>query len=131
MRKLTTGNEGSVQPHITVWACDEPGVGGASHEYDIVLTIPDPDNSGVMDSFKDVVTKIKFQKGAIHEAGINGLTNEALLAVVQDRLNGFANGQFSNADTVEALQHVKLAVECLERRTRERAARGAEGKHVA
>lgn len=131
MRKLETGNEGSVEKCIEVWALDEPGIGGACHEYDIVLSVPSPNNDGLMDSFNETSTKIKFQKGAIHEAGINGITNESLLAVVQDRLQGFANGQFSNHDTRIALLHVECALESLARRTRERLARGVEGKHLA
>lgn len=131
MRKLETGNEGSVEKCIEVWALDEPGPGGACHEYDIVLSVPSPNNDGLMDSFNETSTKIKFQKGAIHEAGINGITNESLLAVVIDRLNGFANGPFKNAQTMHALNHCRLALEALEERTKERAARGVEGKHVA
>lgn len=131
MRKLHTGNEGSVEKCIQVWALDEPGIGGGCHEYEIVLSVPHPNNDGLMDAFDETSTKIKFQKGAIHEAGINGITNEALLAIVIDRLDGFANGPFSNAQTMHALNHCRLAVEALEERTRERAARGVEGKHVA
>jgi len=35
---------------------------------------------------------ILFQNGPIGEVGVNGVTNEALLAIVADRLRGFQGG---------------------------------------
>ena len=38
--------------------------------------------------------EIRFQNGPIAEAGVNGLTHEALLAVLEDRLVGFQSGPY-------------------------------------
>lgn len=123
MRILELGSEGSVNPVLQIQVTDEKGVGGANHEYQIVRKHEDmPD---------ETYCQISFQNGAIHEAGINGITNETLLAIVIDRLEGFASGQFSNEYTVRALAHCNSALEELQERTRERESRGVEGKHVA
>lgn len=121
VKTLSAGNEGSVNPNLQVQVLDEPGVGGASHHYAVVLKRDkEPD---------ETVTEVRFQKGAIQEAGINGSTNEAVLAIVIDRLEGFQKGQYASDDTEMALQHCRAALNALERRTKERAARGVEGKH--
>jgi len=46
---------------------------------------------------------IKFQTGSPDLRGINGTTNEALLAIVMDRLKCFQRGQFPCAENDEAL----------------------------
>lgn len=119
MRQLNLGNEGSVNPTLAVNVLDTPGAGGACHEYEVKT------------SEGNVVTKVSFQNGAIHEAGINGSTNEALLAIVIDRLQGFAAGPYPSRETSLALTKCQEALHWLEHRTKERASRGVEGKHEA
>lgn len=75
-------------------------------------------------------TGISFQNGPVKEHGVNGVTNEALLAILIDRIE-FLNGKFHSADNDKALNHCKLALEALERRTKERMARGVEGLEQA
>lgn len=70
---------------------------------------------------------IKFQDGNPHEE-INGITNEALLAVVEDRLLGFQRGPFSCRENALALTKLQEAMMWLQKRTREREERGVEGK---
>jgi hypothetical protein len=73
--------------------------------------------------------RIYFQQGPIAEAGVNGVSNEALLAVVEDRLQGFQAGEFANRETAIALTKVQEAIMWLHKRTRDRIARGVEGTH--
>lgn len=94
------------------------GEGGASHIYSLKL----PGNRGTHNLF--------FQRGAIKENGVNGITNEALLAIVADRLEGFQSGQFACEANAIALSKIREAIEALHGRTRERLARGVEGTHA-
>jgi hypothetical protein len=70
-----------------------------------------------------------FQNGPIAEVGTNGLTHEALAAVIIDRLEGFQRGPYACADNAEALEHYRAAMNALRRRTLARVARGVEGTH--
>ena len=107
---------------IEVRALGEPGAGGACLEY-VVLA------QNVFGE-RAFGSHIKFQTGNPAE-GINGLSNESILAVVRDRLEGFVNGPFGSPESSEALAHVIMAMECLQRRTAERIARCVEGQAVA
>lgn len=122
MRILELGNEGSVNPLLEIHVTDQSGPGGANHEYEIYRK-----HEG--DTPDELYTKISFQNGAIQEAGINGITNEALLAIVIDRLEGFAAGPFPSEETNHALKHCRHALLAMESRTKERVERGVEGKH--
>lgn len=57
-----------------------------------------------------------------------GVTNEALLAVVQDRLECFQEGQYPCAENEGALRHVRLALAELHHRTGRRVNQGIEGQ---
>ena len=100
---------------FTVTVTDPPANGGASHHYTIEPGEP------------CLPTHIRFQKGIVNEAGVNGVSDESLLAIIIDRAEGFASGLFASADGVEALDHMKKALDCLERRFLDRQKRGVEG----
>jgi len=72
-------------------------------------------------------TRIRFQNGPIKEHGINGLSQEVLIAVLIDRLEGFQSGQFKCHDNQVALDSLQNARLWLHKRTVDRAARGVEG----
>ena len=103
-------------PHMTPGA---PGAGGANHEYSITWRALNPDDDGT--------TWIHFQNGPIKENGINGITQEALLVIVIDRLRSFQAGPFSSPFNATALDRCEDALRLLQRRTRDRIARGVEG----
>ena len=110
----TVSGDQAVQLEIKVM--DEPGQGGANHHYDI--------------ESKDSLTVlgvIRFQNGPIKEFGVNGITQEALLAVVIDRLRSFQAGQYSCRENAIALTHCEEALMWLQRRTVARIKRGVEG----
>jgi hypothetical protein len=60
---------------------------------------------------------------------VNGITNEVLLAIVLDRLNGFQQGEFKSRENALAITKIEEAMHWLHHRTREREARGVEGTH--
>ncbi len=125
MRELTSHKLNGLNDAIVITVMDEPGDGNACHEYAIVVNPPDPPVVGYHGRVLD--TRISFQKGPIAEAGYNGNSNEALLAIVQDRLEGFQSGPYACRENALALTHIQDAMHWLQHRTRERLARGVEG----
>lgn len=111
----------SVNHQVKITVVDEPGAGGACHAYAIAWP-------GVADG-PDPGCYVTFQNGPIKECGINGVTQEALLAILIDRLKSFQSGPFACEANAKALQHVQDALHHLQLRTRERIARGVEGTH--
>jgi hypothetical protein len=117
MREIATHKINPVNDKLVVEALDGPGPGGASHLYRI--TLPSA-------YFADLI----FQNGPIAEAGINGITHEALLAILIDRLEGFQGGPFKSQTNGDALYHLREALKFLHSRTKERMSRGVEGTHT-
>jgi hypothetical protein len=70
-----------------------------------------------------------FQNGpiSVDGNGVNGVTHEALLAIVADRLRSFQKGQYSCKANACALTHIEEAMHWLQQRTIERMRRGVEG----
>ena len=125
MRTLTdhiASGDQAVQLNITVM--DEPGAGGANHAYHIDWqTDISHDPTTVMPNSLD----IHFQEGPIKEFGVNGVTQEGLLAIVIDRLRSFQAGPFACDENAVALKFCENALQVLQTRTRLRMARGVEG----
>ena len=103
---------------------DEPGQGGASHHYE--LRVQQGPERGIM------AQTIRFQDGAISKPeDVNGITNEALLAVLIDRLRGFqgllemktGKQGFPSRENAIALTKLEEALLWLQKRTRDRLAR--------
>lgn len=114
------------QNQLVVGVVDHPGSGGASHAYSITGF-----SSGQNPSFFGIPyidgALILFQNGPIKEAGLNGITHEALLAILIDRLRSFDSGPFRSRANSIALTKLEEALFWLHSRTRERLARGVEG----
>lgn len=131
MRNLTThiveGDSSNHQLQIAV--TDNPGHGGAYHRYEIT-GLNTLKNESRLDPYEGVDKKIiLFQNGPIKEFGVNGLTQESLLAIIIDRLECFQNGPFKSDYNQEALEHCQKALNALQKRTRERISRGVEGQN--
>lgn len=124
MRELTGHRVNPTNDLLKVLVLDEPGAGGACHKYEIIL----PTGNALLAAPANV--KIAFQNGPIAEAGINGITHEALLAILEDRLVGFQNGPYAHPDNEAALTFIRSAQQVLHNRTKERMARGVEGTHT-
>lgn len=120
MRELTDhiAEEDSVNHQLIIRVLDDPGEGGACHEYEIAL-VP---GRNEIEGFP-----ILFQSGPVAETGVNGVTQEALLAIVIDRLRGFQSGKYACRENAIALTHFEEGLMWLQRRTRLRIARGVEG----
>ena len=75
-------------------------------------------------------TTVLFQRGPVKEQGVNGLTNEALLAILIHRTK-FLDSKFGCDENKRAIQHMEEALVNLEVRTARRMVRGVEGTNVA
>lgn len=106
---------------IVVEVRDEPGAGGANHEYAIHWPML-PNGRGGVD--------LSFQNGPIAEAGVNGVTQEVLLAIVADRLRSFQKGPYACRENAIALTKIEEAMHWLQQRTLARMRRGVEGTHA-
>ena len=120
-RKLTSHKVNGLNEALSIEVLDEPGQGNACHKYVI--------DQDAADGVNPIRTEIHFQIGPISESGVNGISNEAVLAVVEDRLLGFQSGQYACRDNAVALTKIQEAMMWLQKRTRERMARGVEGTH--
>ena len=75
-------------------------------------------------------TKVEFQRGGVVDNGVNGLTNEALLAILIHRTK-FLDSKFGCDENRRAIQHMEEALVNLEVRSARRIVRGVEGKEIA
>ena len=131
MRHLTSHKVNGLNDSIEVRVVDGPGRGSACHEYRIGNTTPSfVDDIGKEMARLNANCVIHFQSGPIGECGLNGISNEALLAVVEDRLVGFQSGDFACRENALALTKLQEAMMWLHKRTRDRVARGVEGTDV-
>lgn len=127
VRELTSHRVNGLNESVNIIVMDEPGPGNACHHYRIEpITLPGDHPEGAINP-----CTIRFQNGPIAEAGVNGISNEALLAVVEDRLLGFQSGQYACRENAIALTKLQESMMWLQRRTRNRVARGVEGTSVA
>lgn len=136
MRTLTDHIiEGDSAYHqVTITVTDEPGQGGANHRYEIgAMSTESNISRKVGEPYDELPAEggvvLLFQNGPIKEFGTNGVTQEALLAILIDRLRSFQAGPFSCDENHSALCGCIHALNTLQRRTRARIARGVEGTH--
>lgn len=132
---VRTLNDHKVNPAndtLTITVEDAPGPGGAHHLYRITgfntgTNASDPFTARHGQPAEHAT--VLFQNGPIPEVGVNGVTHEALLAIVADRLRCFQAGPFATKANACALTHIEEAMHWLHQRTLERMRRGVEGTH--
>lgn len=117
--RITFHEVDGVEPTLDIHTIDAPGPGGAHHDYII---------NGRGDHEYSADHRIRFQRGSIKECGVNGLTNEVLLAIVAHRLSCFQDGPFPCHENETALSNILAALGQLNKRTKDRIARGVEGQ---
>lgn len=102
---------------LAIAAVDNPGQADACHEY-------------IIRESNGTEHDVHFQNGPIKKVGVNGISNESLLAIVEHRLLGFQSGEFACRENALALAKIQEAIMWLHKRTRDRIARGVEGVNV-
>ena len=125
MRTLTDHKINGLNESLSITLLDEPGQGGANHQYQISWKDP-TDSTGISKR----ALLIPFQDGPLGETGPNGVSGEALLAIVADRLRSFQAGPFSCRENAVALTYLETAMMWLQKRTRDRMTRGVEGTNA-
>ena len=75
--------------------------------------------------------QLEFQRGPAKIDGVNGITNEALLAILAHRIRALNTGPFSCRENSLALTKIEEATHWLEARTKDRVARSVEGESKA
>lgn len=78
----------------------------------------------------EMLAEIHFQEGPIKEAGVNGVCNEDLIAMVICRLEHFNRSEFASRDNSMAITKLEEALLWLRKRTICRENRGVEGTHT-
>lgn len=129
MREVNDHKVNPANDVISIIVSDEPGSGGANHRYDIVDYEPAYNPSAQIVPPERTALTILFQNGPINEVGVNGVTQEVLLAIVADRLRSFQAGPYSCRENALALTKVEEAMHWLQKRTLDRMRRGVEGTH--
>lgn len=131
MRELNGHKVNPANDVLSITVADEPGSGGASHRY-VISGYNTASNPSLSSAAPDgCSTTVLFQNGPIGEVGVNGLTHEALLAIIIDRMSAFQKGPYSCRENALALTKLEEAQHWLLHRTRERMARDVEGTHAA
>ena len=101
----------------TVYRLNEPGPGGAHHEYAIVTAAE-----------QYVLEHINFQKGPRTDPNSrHGVLDCDLLEIVRDRLKDFQAGPFVCHQNAVALFHVEMALNQMNQRVLDRMDRGVLG----
>jgi len=120
MRDLTDHITNAANDRITVTVMDDPGAGNANHVYRAHW--PFMEGQGIAGELE-----IHFQNGPIADCGVNGVTQEVLLAIVIDWLRSFQAGPYGCRENGLALTKCEEALMWLQKRTVARLARGVEG----
>lgn len=121
MRTVTDHVVNPANDKLAIEVLDEAGAGGANHIYQVRgYHSKEADETAVV---------IRFQNGPINEVGVNGITQEVLLAIVADRLRSFQAGSFACRENALALTKIEEAQHWLQQRTIARMRRGVEGTH--
>lgn len=118
MRNIPCEGVSPVSRLTTITANDEPGPGGANHVYFISAERGE----------ETAICSVVFQKGGLAEGPLNGISDEALMTVLADRLRSFQAGPYSCRENAVALTHLETALLWLGKRTLDRERRGVEGK---
>lgn len=109
---------------VDVFAVDEKSSDGANHMYTIeVREYENPKNAEPI-----AIAMLPFQDGGLKEVGANGITDQALLAIVLDRLRGFNDGPYRCRENSVAITKIEEALMWMEKRANDRSRRGVEGE---
>lgn len=129
-RRVTDHIINPANDRLVIMVMDEKGAGGAHHRY-MVSGFDMTTNASRLPSEEPWQgQEFLFQNGPINEVGVNGITQEVLLAVVADRLRCFQAGPFACRENALALTKIEEAMHWLQQRTIARMRRGVEGTNI-
>ncbi len=129
MREITSHRVNPANDRLKIQVTDAEGAGGANHRY-VVSGFNSNGNASLHFADDPNVASILFQNGPIAESGLNGITQEVLLAIIIDRLQSFQKGPHACRENALALTKLEEAKLWLFSRTLDRMGRGVEGTHA-
>jgi len=115
---------------VSVVTADERASDNAHHKYEIRVTAADKNGCVPPETFVEVC-QLNFQNGGLKEVGANGITDQALIAIVLDRIRSFNDGQFRCRENSMVITKLEEAMLWMEKRSNDRARRGVEGERVS
>jgi hypothetical protein len=115
---------------INVVTADLRAIDNAHHRYKIFVN-RDAQTSDEPPRITLHQVELVFQNGGLREAGPNGITDQALLAVVLDRLRSFNDGPFRCRENSLIITKLEEAMMWMEKRSNDRSRRGVEGERVS
>jgi len=116
MREIKHHHCGPLNNSLVVTTTDELTAGGANFRYAIGHDV------------HGTLLEIVFHTGPFENDMPKGITGEALLAILIDRLQSFQAGPFNCRENAIAVTHLQDAMHWLQHRTRDRLERGVEGQ---
>ena len=127
-------NTGPHDSELVVYALDEADpVSKASHLYEIAVLVPAPvsPEEAAIGCTKRTEPRLSivlpFQKGGIHEAGLNGVTNEALIKVMLHRIACFQASPYACEENEYIHDRLTEALRWIDHRRNNRIERGVYG----
>lgn len=100
---------------------DHENGGGASHHYSVYSVRPDQGNS-------QILADIQFQHGPRNvEGSVDGITDQALVAVLLDRYYSYQAGPFACRENALVITKLEEALMWMRKRNDDRARRGVLG----
>jgi len=116
---------------VFVGTDDEPASDGANHAYHIAVHPYDAEKGQARDEPAVAFVRLQFQNGGLKEVGANGITDQALIAIVLDRLRGFNDGPYRCRENSMMITKLEEALMWGEKRGNDRARRNVEGERIA
>jgi hypothetical protein len=98
----------------------DPNAGNMSHEYRLSWPSSGAHSPHALPKIAGADLVIRFQQGSIAEGGINGASNEALAAIIIDRLEGAQQGSHACEENEDALYYFAKGLAKLHSRSRRR-----------
>lgn len=111
MRQLENFSTDPRFKDLEVAATDQTTKGQANREYEIRWKNKNQPNQTTLNH-----AQIKFQTGNPTKVGVNGITDEALIAISIDRMRSFQTGPNANRETGVALTQLEEALTSLKSR---------------
>lgn len=109
--------------NIVVKTADFRAVDNAHHKY--TVECKDADGATVE------CCEINFQNGGLKDVGPNGITEQALMAIILDRYRSFNAGPYSCRENAMVITKLEEVLMWSEKRANDRAKRGVEGERIA
>ncbi len=86
MKKFLTSHDNDNNNSLSIEVICLDGLWDSHHKYVVGPAKPETDNKQAQLNRMKMSTTITFQQGSIKEHGVNGVTNESLLIILEHRL---------------------------------------------